>query len=596
MIDFATLQGLTIPEGVVTQITDANGKVLFSPYISRYVSLGDSIAAGHSINEDWETDYGYDSQYGKNGNTETAIVPGSYTDLIHKDLIARVGGRVKATSFARSGDTVADLMEKLNHDVVKRHITKADYVTICIGANDVLEPAMSHLDEYINTGDLSTIAAIVEANLAVLDNDSNANSYTALFNKLKSINPNATYVFTTIYNPYKYLWIEEGHHGFFEPLMDSIPSMEIYGIDFDSFIKDSLLGTPIVQQIFDRVNGLDDWAEKYVTKLNNVLRNKITAYGNANFLLADTKAVYDPVPDRPITAPKHYNNLVNVEYTRDYDTAQMDWGRLWAGSSASDFWWGLANKHGINIDAIASDLIPQIVEKVITPDIDPHPETYGHHALRCSFVDALGWEALPRRTITFNANGGTGAMATQTVIALDNYTAYTNINANGFAPGTEGYYYTGWNTVAAGGGTSYSNNQFVGLSGNLNLYAQWSNIYKITFRHSYDSTFHNSSDTGPMECYGLWIDGVEQSDLGAFSNGERVYHLPYGSQVGVIAQVKSGADRSYVELNGVKIAGNSNDARYGFTVTSHMDIHFEWNYWLDDLSPQSYWNCYVTTY
>lgn len=29
MIDFSTLQGLTTPEGVVTQITDASGKVLW---------------------------------------------------------------------------------------------------------------------------------------------------------------------------------------------------------------------------------------------------------------------------------------------------------------------------------------------------------------------------------------------------------------------------------------------------------------------------------------------------------------------------------------------------------------------------------------
>jgi hypothetical protein len=99
-----------------------------------------------------------------------------------------------------------------------------------------------------------------------------------------------------------------------------------------------------------------------------------------------------------------------------------------------------------------------------------------------------------------------------------------------------------------------------------------------------------------MECYALWIDGVEQSDLGAFSNGSRVYNLPYGSKIGVIAQTESGSDRSYITLNDVKIAGNSRDARYTFTVTSHMDVHFQWNYWLDGISPQSYWNCYVTTY
>ena len=30
MIDFSTLQGLTIPEGVVTQIADASGRVIWS--------------------------------------------------------------------------------------------------------------------------------------------------------------------------------------------------------------------------------------------------------------------------------------------------------------------------------------------------------------------------------------------------------------------------------------------------------------------------------------------------------------------------------------------------------------------------------------
>ena len=602
MIDFATLQGLTIPEGVVTQIRH-NGKVLWNGIHARYVSLGDSIAAGHTIDENWAINYGEGSQYGKNGNTSTVIVPNCYTDLIGQELKKTYGEKnVSIKSFARSGDTVSDLIAKLSHDIVRNAIAKANIVTICIGANDVLQPALSHLEEYINTGDMSSLEAIVEANLATLNNDSASNSYMALFNKLATINPNAKYIFTAVYNPYKYLYLEDGHYGFFQPLLQTIPDMEILGFDIDSLIKDGLLGTPIVRQLFSRVNGLSGWAEKYVTKLNNVLKAKVSSYNatNPNFFVADTKALFDTFPDRGISAQKHYNDLVNVEYTRDYDTMQMDWGKLYEGTDAGTFWLNLATDYvslsGLDINGLANELVPQVIEKVIIPDVDPHPEAYGHYALMRSFADTLGWSSLDRYTITFNANGGSGSMATQTVIALDNYTAYTNINANGFAPGTEGYYYTGWNTVAAGGGTSYSNNQFVGLSGNLNLYAQWSNIYKITFRHSYDSTFHNSSDTGPMECYGLWIDGVEQSDLGAFSNGERVYHLPYGSQVGVIAQVKSGADRSYVELNGVKIAGNSNDARYGFTVTSHMDIHFEWNYWLDGLSPQSYWICYVTTY
>ena len=598
---FSKVNAVRIPGGAAKKIRH-NGKVLWSPPAARYVSLGDSIAAGHMITDDWVQLYGGEnSQYGKNGNTETLIIPNTYTDLIRDELMTRVGGNVNVTSFAKSGDRVDDLMAKLDHDVVRNAIAKADYVTVCIGANDVLEPALSHLEQYINAGDsaLAEIASIVEGNLANLANDSYAYSYRSLFDKLNAINPSAIIVFTTIYNPYKYLWLEEGENGFFAPVLNSIPQMSILGFEVDKLIKDSLLGASVVRTLFSRVNGLCDWAEKYVTRLNDVLREKIASFGNANFLVADTKAVFDSVPDRQITAPKHYNDLVNVEYTRGYNTATMDWGRLYEDSGdAGTFWWNLATKYtswsGIDIGGLATELVTLMVEKVIVPDIDPHPETYGHHALAQSFKDTLGWITLPRRTISFNAGSyGVGSMAEQNVIVLDGMVPYVSIKANAFASNTEGYYFAGWKDA---NGTLYTNGQVAGLGGDLVLAAQWSNVYAVNVRHSFDSVFHGSGDTGPMECYALWIEGVEQPDLGAFSGGSRMYNLPYGTNVGVIAQVDSGSDRSYITWNDVKIAGNSDDARHGFRVTSHMDIHFQWNYWLDGLNPQSYWNCYITTY
>lgn len=601
MINFATLQGLTIPDGVVTQIAK-DGVVLWiqGPKLG-YVSLGDSIAAGDTIDEDWESNYGTRSQYDNIGDASTVIVSGCYTDLIRNELKGIYPEhRVVATSYAHSGDTVADLMDKLSHNVVRKSVERADFVTICIGANEVLQPALNNIDEYINAGDLSNIEALIENNLTRLNTDSDQNSYMSLFKKLIEINPNAQYVFTTVYNPYKYLWIEEGHYGFFEPLLQTIPDMEILGLDIDSFIKDSLLGTPIVQQVFDRMNGLDDWCENYVTRLNSVLRNKINAYGKSNIKLADTKAVYDPVPDREIESPKHYNDLVSVEYTRGYDSMQMDWGKLYEGIDAGTFWLNLATRYvslsGLDINGLANELVPQIVEKVIIPDINPHPEWYGHHALRESFADALGWKSLTRHTITYAANGGSGSMASQVVVALDNMTAYTNVYNNVFTPVT-GYYFTGWNTKADGTGTTYSNGQLIGVSSAITLYAQWSNIYTLTFKHSQGDVIQfDSGQTGPMECYALWIDGVEQSDLGAFSNPPRVLHLPYGTSIGVIAQTKSGDGRSYITLNGTKVNGNSKDARYTFTLTSDMTINYEWNQWLSGIIMQSYWSCYVTTY
>lgn len=402
---FSQVSGIRIPKGSAKAIR-YKGETLWDYIRARYVSLGDSIAAGHMITDDWEKDYGRESQYwnkiGENTfRTEpTVIIPNTYTDLIHKDLKKRYRGTVNATSFAQSGDTVATLMEKLDHTVVRNAIAKANYVTVCIGANDALTPCLENLDRYINGGAavLDEIAAIIENNLAVLNDDSNGRSYTALFNKLAAINPNAKYVFTTIYNPYKYLWLEEGTDGFFKPMLDTIPQMTILGWEIDEDIKNSLLSNSTVQLLFDRVNGLCDWAEIRVNRINEILRNKVVAYQaiNPNFLLAETKAVFDTYPDRPVPADVHYNDLVNVEYTRGYNTALMNWGRLWnsVGKTREQFWKDLAWKHvswsGFDVDGFWNEAVALTIEKVIVPDVDPHPEEYGHIVLKRVFEDELG--------------------------------------------------------------------------------------------------------------------------------------------------------------------------------------------------------------
>lgn len=576
-----------------------------------YVSLGDSIAAGHTIDSDWINEYGEGSQYGKNGNTSTVIVPNSYTELIMNDMRNVYPGKiVLATSFARSGDTVEDLLEKLTHDVVRNAISKAKLVTICIGANDVLEPALSHLDEYINTGDLSTLETIVEANLENLNNDSQNTSYKALFDTLAGINPNATYIFTTIYNPYKYLYIEEGHNGFFGPLLNTIPDMEILGFDIDSIIKDSLLDISVVQMLFSRVNGLSAWAEKYVSKLNTVLKNKINSYqsNNANFKVADTKTLFDTFPDRSISAEKHYNDLVSVEYTRGYDTAKMDWGRLWEDSNAGTFWLDLATKYvslsGIDMNGFASDLVSQMIEKVIMPDVDPHPETYGHYVLKRSFEDVLGWTSLEYRTITFNANGDFGAMASQTIVGIDGLPSYVNINPLTFTPVT-GYHFMGWNTKADGTGTAYSDGEFIPVSSDMTLYAQWSNVLTINYMHTNHTNLYGDDETGHKECYALFIDGVEQADFGTFAEGtSRLLNAVYGSTIRVVVSNYNPTEVTYddvdcdVYFNGTNVASGYRGTEYTFTLTTNVIIDFRWKIAgsLATFDAKSWEDCYITTY
>jgi uncharacterized repeat protein (TIGR02543 family) len=70
-------------------------------------------------------------------------------------------------------------------------------------------------------------------------------------------------------------------------------------------------------------------------------------------------------------------------------------------------------------------------------------------------------------SITFNANGGSGIMANET--ESDATTAALTPNTFTYS----GYTFTGWNTKANGGGTSYENNALYPFTASVTLYAQW---------------------------------------------------------------------------------------------------------------------------
>ena len=490
-----------IPEGKVVKI-EAGGKVLWEQFAEpgeptepvqkfNYVSFGDSIAVGHRIDDNWEKNYGWNAQYGVEGRTQTTLVTGCYTDIIRQKLESIYdANNISVTSFARSGDKVSDLMNKLTHTTVQNALKNADLATICIGANDVLHYALVGLPEYLNTGDLSTIDAQVDASLAVLNDDNASASYWKLLNQLKAVNPNAKYVFTTVYNPYKYLWIDGSTNGFFKPMLDYIKIDPILGIDVAELIKQSLLSTPDMDKLITRINGICVKAEEYVTRLNTILRNKITAFqaSNPNFLLADTKALFDSVPDRQGAGELHYNDLVNVEYTRGFNTADIRWYPLWEDEypgNPQQYWTDLATKHislekGFDIMGFARDLVPQIVAKIIEPNVDPHPEKDGHYVMYRSFADTLDWESL--NTITYNANGGKGSMETQKVLdyaIVDGVSkkVYSIINANAFTPQAH-YHFTSWK---ADNGNSYSNEQAIYVPNDIVLSAQWKiNTHTLT--------------------------------------------------------------------------------------------------------------------
>ena len=70
-------------------------------------------------------------------------------------------------------------------------------------------------------------------------------------------------------------------------------------------------------------------------------------------------------------------------------------------------------------------------------------------------------------TVTFDANGGTGTMQSQTFKAGKKQA----LNTNTFT--YEGYTFVSWNTKADASGTSYTDGQEIRIDANMTLYAQW---------------------------------------------------------------------------------------------------------------------------
>ena len=360
---------MDIPQSNVTgEVIDLTNKFV-------YVSLGDSIGAGHSLrfyNSGTDTQFGIPDEYVPTiTKPYTDIEEGCYTDLIAKELIS-ARDDVFVRSFARSGDRVENLLEKLNNENVVYFLENADVVTVCIGANNILIPAMEHFGDYILNGKqmLDRLESDID-NTIIPELET---SYETLINTLNSINPNAKYVFTTIYNPYKFLHLDEGEEGFFKGLIELAPTIKLFSKEAGEYIENDLMDSPEVAILFDRVNAMGDWTETQINKINSVLSEKI---GNhSNFYLADAKARFDEC-----TSGEEYKHLVNVEVYSGLDFKDMNWGQLYGGEAPAYYWIGLLLQCPTS-ERLIEKLIDDVINKVILPDTDPHPKKSGHRLIK----------------------------------------------------------------------------------------------------------------------------------------------------------------------------------------------------------------------
>ena len=160
------------------------------------------------------------------------------------------------------------------------------------------------------------------------------------------------------------------------------------------------------------------------------------------------------------------------------------------------------------------------------------------------------WEAVDVYTVSYNNNGGSGTIADQTVYA--DYPGIALRDGTGFS--RTGYNLTGWNTAANGSGTSYSLRQSITVTGDMTLYAQWSEInYTVTYKANGGS-------------------GTDYVDTITYSEAQS-----YTVQTAASASILPPSGFTFVSWNtAANRTGTSYAASATITVTSNLTLYAQW--------------------
>ncbi len=299
-----------------------------NPGDSYYIALGDSIARGYGIDLKAVTydDAGnrtvvFNSDFYLDDGTAT-FAPGTYTAGL-RDLLLSSGSVDAAYNFARSGDTCGDLVAFINEFYdAEAHTAKnpdapnsryasltngqiftamqdAEVVSVCIGANNVLVPAIELLVKYI-AGEITYEQMEQSTREALLGNGTDSGleaELNVLLARLHALCPDAEIVFTTIYNPYRKMEVGEG-----------MQFLQMLGAILDA--EGKMKNIEALSEI--AIAGGKDSTGKELAGINGILTETITAFAKANggrFHLADTKALFDAT----VTPDRNYCDYVNTD-------------------------------------------------------------------------------------------------------------------------------------------------------------------------------------------------------------------------------------------------------------------------------------------
>lgn len=127
-----------------------------------------------------------------------------------------------------------------------------------------------------------------------------------------------------------------------------------------------------------------------------------------------------------------------------------------------------------------------------------------------SSFSASGTYTLPavtwQYTVSYNANGGSGAPSAQTK------THGTNLTLSSTVPTRSGYKFLGWSTSSSATSAAYSAGGTFSTNANTTLYAVWQQVFVVDLNYNVDGTYYYSGEKGgTVDVYingSLWSNDV----------------------------------------------------------------------------------------